>query len=295
MKDIKTAQSKNDVIIRGKVISKKFRSGTTKTGVPYESADIKVRVSQTYCGQNEISEIPVSFFASQYTKTGAINPAFKTIQELKDLKTLADDGSAANSIAISGTSLSENSFVSRSGVLTNSWRIQASFISPTTRPDCASFAEEIFIIDKKMEMKDDEETGRLILKGGVVQYNGKLDVIEFIAEAPSVVDFIDRNWEIHDTVLIKGRIRYTSVEEKTSGVKSSFGVDEVEESSGPQAVRELIITDGQDEPFEEDFAYDPADIKKAFNVRKANLEQMQIQATSKTSTKSSADSKYNWE
>ena len=39
-------------------------------------------------------------------------------------------------------------------------------------------------------------------------------------------------------------------------------------------IRELIITKGDDEGKEEDFAYDPAEIKKGFNARKAEIEQL---------------------
>ena len=62
-------------------------------------------------------------------------------------------------------------------------------------------------------------------------------------------------------------------------------------------VRELIITRGSDEPFDDDFAYDATEIKKAFNERKARLEQMQIDAKNNTKKSASATSKsnYSWE
>ena len=68
-------------------------------------------------------------------------------------------------------------------------------------------------------------------------------------------------------------------------------------------VRELIITTGDDECKEEDFAYDPVEIKKAFNERKAAIEQMQInarqtspkQGLNSTNSAEASSKKYDWE
>ena len=164
--------------------------------------------------------------------------------------------------------------------------------------DIASFNVDIFIMDMHDEIsRDDEPTGRLIVKGGIVQYGGKLDVVEFIVEGNDAVDYISRNWNINDTVNAGGRIRFTSQEVKSSAVESSWG-EELPETS-TRMVRELIITRGSDEAFEDEFAYDAAEIKKAFNERKAMIEQMQIDAKKGAQkTTASADapaSKYSWE
>ena len=153
-----------------------------------------------------------------------------------------------------------------------------------------------------MDMHDEvdregDTTGRLVIKGGIVQYNGKLDVVEFIVEAPDTVEYISRNWETNGTVTVKGRIRVLSQEEE---VQSSGWGEDVPETT-TKFVRELIITTGDDECKEEDFAYDPVEIKKAFNDRKAAIEQMQINARNSTTVKSSANAaeasskKYDWE
>ena len=114
---------------------------------------------------------------------------------------------------------------------------------------------------------------------------------------PNAVDFISRNWEINQTVTVKGRIRVTSTEEKSSGNDASWGEDIPETTT--RFVRELIITKGDDEGKEEEFAYNPADIKNAFNVRKANIEQLQIDAKNggkkAAAPAKSTSNKYSWE
>jgi hypothetical protein len=155
---------------------------------------------------------------------------------------------------------------------------------------------DIFIMDMHEEVdREGEPTGRLVIKGAVVQYGGRLDVIEFIVEGNDAVNYISRNWEENKTVNVGGRIRVTSQEEKRSASESSWG-EELPETS-TRMVRELIITRGSDEPFDDDFAYDAAEIKKAFNERKARLEQMQIDAKNNTKKSAPATSKsnYSWE
>lgn len=300
MKDIMT-QATNKITIIGKLLDATFNKGTTSEGKPYERANLTVRVTQSYGNRTETSEIPVSAFATQYTKTGAINPAFTNIQSLKEFKTAQNVGiDAADSVRMTSANLQENAFVSKSGQLINGWQIRSSFFNPGKGIDeTATFSVDIFIMDMHEEMdREENPTGRLIVKGGIVQYGGKLDVVEFIVEAPDCVEHISRNWQVNDTVNARGRIRFTSLEEKRASSESSWG-EEVPETT-TRVMRELIITTGDPEGKEEEFAYDQADIKKAFNVRKANMEQLQIDAKNKASkpapsAAAPAKSAYSWE
>jgi len=294
-------QATNKVTIVGKLLDTTFNHGTTKTGQPYERANLTVRVTQSY-GQNveEVSEIPISMFASQFTTKGAPNPAFQSIQDLKEMKTAQNVGfDAADTIRITNGNIRENNFVARSGQLINGWQLNTSFINKGSTADIASFTLDVFIMDMRDEVdRNGEPTGRLIIKGGIVQYNGKLDVLEFIVEDNDKIDYIQRNWNANDTVTIKGRIRVTSVEVKNSGSEGSWGEEIPEEST--RMVRELIVSTGSDEGKEEDFAYDPADIRKAFKVRQAEIEQLQIDAKKGAAPKAAqastaTTSKYDWE
>ena len=290
-------QATNKINIVGKLLDTTFREGKTSTGQNYESCNFTVRVTQTYGGREETSEIPVSIFATQYTSQNKPHPGYKNIQEMKKMKTVQDYGEAeATVVRMTNANIRENNFVSRSGQLINGWQINTSFLNEGKVSDIASFNMDIFIMDMHEEVdREGEPTGRLVIKGAVVQYGGRLDVIEFIVEGNDAVNYISRNWEENKTVNVGGRIRVTSQEEKRSASESSWG-EELPETS-TRMVRELIITRGSDEPFDDDFAYDAAEIKKAFNERKARLEQMQIDA--KNSTKKSAPaaskSNYSWE
>lgn len=270
-------QGQNKVNVVGKLLDVAFRQGKFSDGRDYESANMTIRVTQTYGGRDETSDIPVSMFAAKYTKKNTLNPGWTQLQDLKSFKTVQNVGiDEATTVRVSGGNLRENNFVSRSGQLINSWQINTSFAGSTTNMlDTASFIMDIFIMDMKPEEdREGEPTGRLEVKGAVVQYNETLDILNFIVEQPEAVEFIERNWNVNDTVTIKGRVRVTSVEAEP--VKSSWG-EEVPETN-VRTVRELIITTGDDEGKEEEFAYDQNDIRKLFNARKVRLEQMQIDA-----------------
>lgn len=299
MKNI-TEQALNNVNIIGKLLDSNFTSGKFEDGRDYERAVVTIRVPQTYSGREETSEITTSLIASQYTKTGKLNPGWRSIQDIKSLKTAQNVGiDNADNIRLSGVTLSENNYVSRGGQLVSGWQLRASFAgNGRNLTPCASFNVDVFIMDIRDEINyNGEPTGRLIVKGGIVQYGGRLDVIEFIAEKPDYVDFISRNWEPNMTVNIQGRIRMTTVENSvSSGTDSSWGEDIPD--TGTRRVSELIITKGSDTGKEEELAYDPVEIKKAFNVRKANIEQLQLNAKNKQTTKPATQptaSKYDWE
>lgn len=289
-------QASNKINLCGKLMDVAFGNGKLSGERPYERATVTVRVTQTYGGKEETSDIQVGMFATEYTNTGKPNPAWKSIMDLKRMNTAQNVGiDAAAHVRFTGASLSENNFVSRTGQLINGWQIRGSFINEAKLSDVASFVTDIFIMNMHDEEdRDGDTTGRLVIKGGIVQYGGKLDVVNFIVEAPDTVEYISRNWKVGDTVTVKGRIRVTSQEEE---VQSSGWGEDVPDTT-TRFVRELIITTGDDEGKEEDFAYDPAEITKAANERKAMIEQMQINAR-KVAPKQGAGSanatNYDWE
>lgn len=290
-------QAQNKINIVGKLLDVNIGEGVLNDGRKYMRATANIRVTQTYCGKEETSEIPVSLFAAQYTTTNKLNPMYQGVIDLANLKTAQNVGyDKADTVYIRNGNIRENNYVTKSGQVINTWQINTGFVNTTTLSESASFIVDIFIMDMHDELdRDGDSTGRLVIKGGIVQYNGKLDVIEFIVEQPDHVDYISRNWNINDTVTVRGRIRITSKEEKQSGNASSWGEDVPEATT--RIVRELIITKGDDEGKDEEFAYDPTDIKKAFNVRKAAIEQKQVDAKNvKPASKAAPTAnKYSWE
>lgn len=292
-------QSKNEINIVGKLLSTTFREGNTRDGKPYESCSYIVRVNQIIEGKDEIHEIPCSVFATKYTNAGKVNPAYRTVQEMKQMRTIQNDGEdGAAVLRIVKANISENVFVSQSGQVIDGWQIRSSFVNEGGMGELATFSIDIFIMDMHEETDSNEEpTGRLVVRGAVVQYGEKVDILDFIVEDPNKVEYISRNWETGTTVNARGRIRCTAQETARPAKTSSWGEDIPEATT--KMVRELIISSGSDEPFEEEFAYNSTDIKKGLNIRKANIEQMQINAKNGGQKKQAAAApsrnKYDWE
>ena len=294
-----TMQSTNKIDITGKLIDVAYGEGTLSDGRHYERATVTLRVKQTYGGKEEISEIPITMFGTTHTTRGTPNPAYQNIQNIKLKRSAQEVGfDNADTLRFSSGSIQENMFISKTtGQLINNWQINSSFMNSTTGSDIAAFTIDIYIMDMHPEEdRDGDPTGRLIIKGGIVQYGEKLDVIEFIVENPEAVEYIERNWEINDTVTVRGRIRMTAVEEKPSGNETSSWGEDIPQSTSTRYIKELIITKGDDEGKEEEFAYDPTEIKKGFNARKARMEQLQLDAKNgSTAKKAAASNKYSWE
>ena len=294
-------QATNKLNLAGKLMDVAFGNGNLSDGRPYQRATVTIRVTQTYANKEETSDIQVGMFATEFTSTGKQNPAWKSLNDLKLMKTAQNVGvDNASHVRLTGATLQENNFVSRTGQLINGWQIRGSFINEANIGDVASFVTDIYIMSMDEEVdREGDTTGRLKIKGGIVQYGGKLDVVEFYVESPDAVEYISRNWEENKTVQVKGRIRVLSQEEE---VQSSGWGEDVPDTT-TRFVRELIVTKGSDEPYEEDFAYDPVEIKKAFNDRKAYIEQLQINARTTSpkqgaGTANSAEAsskKYDWE
>lgn len=297
MRDV-NFESKNVITMTGKVLEMSFRTGKNREGKPYEMALFTLRVEQEYMGVHEVSEIPMSIYANQFKNDGTISPAYDNLQKMKDIKTVQKVGlDAADRIRFTKGRLEENNFLTKSGNFISTWAIRPSLVSINpSAADCATFNEDIFIMDMREEMdREGEPTGRLIIKGGIVRYGGTLDVVEFIVENPDGVDAISANYEPNQTMNVSGRVRYTSIEEKRP-VNSSSGWGETLTESSTHKVRELIITNDGGEPFDDEMAYDPVEIKKAFNERKARLEQLQLNAKQKTAAVPSPVKKeYDWE
>ena len=290
-------QALNNVNIVGKLLNVSFGSGTLSTdGRHYERATVTVRVNQKIGEVSEIDEIQASFFAAQFTKGNKPNPVYEAIQQLKTMKTAESVGiELADTVRLSRVNIQENSFVNRNGQFSNGWQLRAAFIGKPGEKftEIASFATDIFILDMHDEIDSyGETTGRLIVKGGIVQYGGTLDVVEFVVEAPDKIDYFQRTFDVNQTAKVSGRIRVTSREVQNQVSADSWG--EVFEENSTRLVKELVITGGNVEPYDEDFSYDPVDIKKAFNVRKAKIEQMQLDAT-KPAAQKKATPKYDWE
>ena len=152
MKSI-SIQATNKINLSGKLMDVTFGDGKLSDGRPYQRATVTVRVTQTYCGKEETSDIQVGMFATEFTSTGKNNPAWKSLNDLKLMKSAQNVGvDNASHVRLTGTTLQENNFVYRTGQLINGWQLRGSFINEAKVSDVASFVTDIFIMDMHDEV-----------------------------------------------------------------------------------------------------------------------------------------------
>ena len=163
-------------------------------------------------------------------------------------------------------------------------RINASFVTKVTdmskyNPE-ASFSAIFAIGSMGYETDKDgvEVADRYKIRGIMPQYGGSVDVIDFFATSPNVIDAVSSYWEQGDTVKINGKLNFTSkTEEKL--VEVDFGEPRVERKT--ISVSELIITGGSQTPLEGDFAFDMDEIQTALEARQARLAELKAKAKAK--------------
>ena len=247
---------------------------------------IKVRVTQTLNGEESELDIPVYMFANKLTNKGTPNPAYASIERvMNEYKSIAAVGiDAADRVRITGANIRMNEYYGQGDKLNSYPRINASFVTKVTdmskyNPE-ASFSAIFAIGSMGYETDKDgvEVADRYKIRGIMPQYGGSVDVIDFFATSPNVIDAVSSYWEQGDTVKINGKLNFTStVEEKM--VEVDFGEPRMERRT--VSVSELIITGGTQTPLDGDFAFDEDEINEALKERQANLAALKEKAKEK--------------
>jgi hypothetical protein len=247
---------------------------------------IKVRVNQMLNGVETELDIPVYMFANKLTNKGTPNPAYASIERvMNEYKSIAAVGiDAADRVRITGANIRMNEYYGQGDKLNSYPRINASFVTKIT--DMSKFAPEatfsaIFAIGN-MGYETDKDgvqiPDRFKIRGIMPQYGGSVDVIDFFATSPNVIDAVSSYWEQGDTVKINGKLNFSSKTEETV-VQVDFGEPRVERKT--VSVSELIITGGSQTPLEGDFAFDMDEIQSALEARQARLAELKAKQKAK--------------
>ena len=277
----------NEVAIEGILSEIKLQEGTDKSGNPAIYGEYKIRTINVLDGIEYNVEIPVRVYQSKITKNKKENPAYDAAQKImKDYVSIAAGGvekATAVRLPEKSTSLQENFFMSKTtNQMVFSSGIRASFVNEINKADMkpsASFKTIIVIGELTDELNTDgEETGRLIIKGILPQWGGRVDVIDFIVANRKIIDHVRNNWQKGDTVLIGGRINFTSVVESAAQSDNTFG--EVMTSSSTKSIKEYIVTGCHEEPLTvEEGAYAMEDIADALQERQKRIEEAKNKAS----------------
>ena len=292
-------QAENSVKIEGILSEIDLKTGTTnKNGktIEYIGGSIKVRVTQMINGQEVDLEIPVYMFSNKLTNAGGPNPAYESINRvMTEYTSIAAGGiDAADRVRITNGNIRMNEYYNQNGSLNSYPRINASFVTKVT--DLTKFNPEasfsaVFVIAAMGPETDKDGVAlenRFKIRGILPQYGGKVDVVDFYATNPNVIDAVSSYWSEKDTVKINGKLNFTStVEEKM--VEVDFGEPRMERRT--VSVSELIITGGTQTPLDGEFAYDEDEIATALQERQAYLATLKEKAKSKDAAPKAAPAK----
>jgi hypothetical protein len=284
-------QAENSVKIEGILSEIDLKTGTTnKNGktIEYIGGSIKVRVNQILNGQEVELDIPVFMFSNKLKNDGGPNPAYASIERvMNEYVSIAAGGiDAADRVRITNANIRMNEYYGQTGNLNSYPRINASFVTKVTdlskyNPE-ASFSVVFMIAAMGYETDKDgvQIENRFKIRGILPQYGGKVDVVDFYATNPNVIDAVSSYWSEKDTVKINGKLNFTSAVEERM-VEVDFGEPRMERRT--ISVSELIITGGTQTPLEGDFAFDEDEINAALKDRQANLAALKEKAKSKES------------
>ena len=245
---------------------------------------ITIRVEQKIGEKDVVSDVPVHMFATKFTKKGTANPAYENIKNIKDnyVSIAASDEAHADKVRITNGDIRMNEYYGRNGNLVSFPRINASFVQRVRESEefmpKAEFTCTAVVLQQDYELdKEQNETGRYLLKTAIVQYGDRLDVVPFVVESKKAINYISSNWESGNTVRINGKLNF-SFKVIREVKESAFGDPAVDERT--ISTSELIVTGGSD-PIEGEGSYNSEDIRAGLAKRIANLETLKNKANTK--------------
>lgn len=258
-------------------------------------------------GEVDIQVTPESIhtlnvFSYKLNQKKEVSGLFKTLVTIRDEYKTIDAHGIENAdrvrVETSGTfdngKVGKNEYASPDGEWKSYPRLTAKFINRIKAGEVfepqAKFTLEIAVAGTKEETRNGEETGRLILKGYIVNYQEQKDdtkkiyPFDFVVQNPVSVSYVQDHYEKGQTVKVYGDIVNTKVVTERL-VEVGFG--EPQKEYDRKEVREYIIIGGTP-PYDEDDknAYDVGLIREAIKKRDAAIEKKKEEKKNGSSSKS---------
>jgi len=292
----------NEVFIEGILKEKNLELATVNS----EKGKQDVIRGELIITTDEKSEHKVRVFANKLTKDNRENSVYKglvTVMEeyvsiadaLKNGATAEEAKNSATKVRITKGRLGINDYYTPTGELRSYPQITTNFVNRVDETKGftpkAEFTVEMFFKAIKKEIKNEEETGRLIIEGIVPMYGGVVAPITFVAGDEDTVNYLEMNYEVGKTGKVWGEI--VNVVETTVKVEKGFGKSK--EKIIVNVLNELEITGGEEEQYDEDDerSYSVDVIKAALAERDIYLDELKKKSkdNSKSTTKNTSKPK----
>jgi hypothetical protein len=230
----------------------------------------------------EDSEHKVKVYAYKLTKDGKDNSVFKGLKTVMDeyvsiaeaLKS-SQTADAADKVRVTKGRLGLNDYYLPNGELRSYPQINTNFVNRVkegTYNPKAEFSLEVYFDSITPEIKDSEETGRLLVKVIVPMYGGEVIPLTLVATDEDTINYIQTNYEAKKTGKIWGEF-FNSVK-ITKTVEQGFG--KAKEKITTNTINELILVGGEETQYEDDDekSYSTELIKKAMAERDIKLDEL---------------------
>lgn len=268
-------QSINRIIVEGILVENNLEARVSKAEENYISGDIVIRVGEG----EDAQDIPIEYYSKEFKKgTTTVSKIYTSLQKLMQMPSVADDG-VGTKIIVSGGEIALNDFYTDDMQLISYPRLKSNFYKKSGKnyKPQSVFEFEGVVRNFYREIKNDAETGRLILEVVGIDYFGSAVPVKFIVEKEAAINYIQAYYASGRTVKVRGDIIYKA-EKVTKVIESAFG-DDIEKEYD-KVTKEFIVTSGT-EPYEPNDAYKEEEIKEAMQNRNIYLEAKKAEKLSK--------------
>ena len=293
MLDMKKVKSTNNVEVVGILSELNIEEKITSDNRKYVQGEATIKVDQEYKGELTEKEVVVRLFSMRNKSDGSLNKLYDNILSMRENFTslaAAESPENASHVSITSGQLRESMYLNKTTNLpvTGGFQLSTNFMNKAKAGEeqHATFELSGVIGDIKDELDNNvDETGRLIVKFIIVNYNGTVDVIDLIAEEPTAVNHIRNNWETGETVCLAGVINMVKKVIETE-IEQGFGKPIKKHKTVYR--RELVITSGSQSGLDEEFSYDGDAIKLALDERTGRINALSEKNKAKSKPKASS-------
>lgn len=229
-------------------------------------------------------DIPVNFFSKELKKDGGLNKIYISLAKLMSFPSVASDGEGVK-VNMTGGEIAGKDFYTDELELISYSELKCNFCKKSTKNYVEEAKFEFEGIVRKLydEIKNDQETGRLVVEIVGVNYAETAIPVKFFVEKEKAIAYIKTYYASGKTVKVSGDIRYTS-EEIERIEESAFGEDIVKKYD--RIVKDLVITAGT-QPYDEN-NYSSEDAQKIMQNRNVFLENKKAEKVEKMGSKNTS-------
>ena len=295
MLNIEKTQSDNSVYMSGVLNELDITTGTSAEGKDWIRGTAVIKCDQ------EIDGVPVEclgtvkMFSMRLKKDGDLNKVYDRILGYKEKfisEAAADEDHPASKVTVTGQ-LEENIWIDKStGKERSTFQISSNFLNEKRESDEDGIKFQLsgVVLNDPTNAeeidKNEEPTGRIRIKFGVIGYGGKINVLDLYASGGAKAH-IENSWNKQDTVKVTGKVNVTK---KIEQIKEEQGFGDPIIKTRTISTKELIITGGSASGLEEELSYDKESILKALADRKAKIEEL-IEDSKKSSSRAAPKNK----